>query len=67
MTNAGRLGTLGFMAPSPQRLDADRCRRRLELLAALAQAKSMRGSAPPQRARGMRLRELIATRRRTAN
>ncbi|WP_221330612.1 hypothetical protein [Actinoplanes sp. L3-i22] len=67
MTNAGRLGTLGSMSPSPQRLDAERCRRRLELLAALAQAKSARASAPPLRARDMRLRELIATRRRTTN
>jgi hypothetical protein len=55
------------MAPSSQRLDADRCRRRLELLAALAHAKSLRAFAPPQRTRGMRLRELIATRRRTTN
>ncbi|WP_436525587.1 hypothetical protein [Actinoplanes sp. HUAS TT8] len=55
------------MAPSPQRLDEDRCRRRLELLAALAHAKSVRESAPPQRVRGMRLRELIATRRRSTN
>jgi hypothetical protein len=55
------------MFPSSQRLDAERCRRRLELLAALAHAKSARASAPPLRARDMRLRELIATRRRTTN
>jgi hypothetical protein len=67
LTNAGPLGTLGNMAPSPQHLDADRCRRRLKLLAALAHAKSLRESVPPQRVRGMRLRELIATRRRTTN
>ncbi|GIF07701.1 hypothetical protein [Actinoplanes siamensis] len=67
MTNASPLGTLGTMAPTSQRLDADRCRRRLELLAALAHAKSVRESAPPQRARDLRLRELIATRRRTTN
>ncbi|MFC7530332.1 hypothetical protein [Actinoplanes sp. GCM10030250] len=66
MTNVVRLGTLGTMAPSPQRLDPDRCRRRLELLAALAQAKSPQ-SEPAQRLRGMRLRELIATRRRPGN
>ncbi|WP_179277217.1 hypothetical protein [Actinoplanes regularis] len=54
------------MAPSPQRLDAERCRRRLELLAALAHAKSVRESTPPQRVRGLRLRELIAARRRTS-
>ncbi|WP_203753108.1 hypothetical protein [Actinoplanes cyaneus] len=55
------------MAPASQRLDEDRCRRRLELLAALAHARSVRESAPPQRVRGMRLRELIATRRRATN
>ncbi|GAA2693727.1 hypothetical protein [Actinoplanes palleronii] len=52
---------------SLERLDVDRCRRRLEILAAVARAKSVRVSAPPQRVRGMRLRELIATRRRTVN
>ncbi|MBG0560897.1 hypothetical protein [Actinoplanes aureus] len=67
MTNVVRLGTLGTMAPSPQRLDPDRCRRRLELLAALAHAKSARESDPTQRLRGIRLRELIATRRRPVN
>ncbi|GLY05162.1 MULTISPECIES: hypothetical protein [Actinoplanes] len=55
------------MAPSPYRLDPERCRRRLELLAALAHAKSVRDSNPFQRVHGMRLRELIATRRRPAN
>jgi hypothetical protein len=52
------------MAPSPQRLDPDRRRRRLELLAALADAKLARERIQPQRLRGARLRELIATRRR---
>jgi len=54
------------MAPSPPRLDPDRRRRRLELLAALADAKA-RESTQPQRLRGARLRELIAARRRLAN
>jgi hypothetical protein len=67
LTNVARLGTLGTMAPSPQRLDPDRCRRRLELLAALAHAKSSRETDPSQRLRGIRLRELIATRRRPGN
>ncbi|WP_229067665.1 hypothetical protein [Actinoplanes sp. DH11] len=67
MTNVVRLGTLGCMAPSPERLDPERCRRRQELLAALAQAKSVRESDPSQRMRGLRLRELIATRRRPAS
>jgi hypothetical protein len=55
------------MAPTPQRLDPDRRRRRLELLAALADAKSARESAQPLRLRGARLREIIATRRRLVN
>ncbi|BBH65185.1 hypothetical protein ACTI_18700 [Actinoplanes sp. OR16] len=67
MTNVGTAVTLGFMAPSPERLDPERCRRRQELLAALAQAKTVRESDPSQRMRGVRLRELIATRRRPAN
>ncbi len=53
-----------LMAPFPQRLDPDRRRRRLELLAALADAKSARERTQPQRLRGARIRELIATRRR---
>jgi hypothetical protein len=52
------------MAPSPQRLDPDRRRRRLELLAALADAKSARERSQPQRLQGARIRELIANRRR---
>ncbi|MEU4239020.1 hypothetical protein [Actinoplanes sp. NPDC026619] len=66
LTDVPTVGNLGFMAPSPPRLDPDRRRRRLELLAALADAKA-RESAQPQRLRGARLRELIATRRRLAN
>jgi hypothetical protein len=67
LTNASDLGSLGCMAPSPQRLDPDRRRRRLELLAALADAKSVRGRAQPQRLRGPDLRQLIATRRRVVS
>jgi hypothetical protein len=64
LTNRVTIGNLGCMAPSPQRLDPDRRRRRLELLAALADAKSARELTQPQRLRGARLRELIANRRR---
>jgi hypothetical protein len=39
----------------------------MELLAALASAKQARQHAQPQRLRGARLRELIATRRRLVN
>jgi hypothetical protein len=64
LTNVVTVGNLGYMASSPQRLDPDRRRRRLELLAALADAKSARERTQPQRLRGARLRELIANRRR---
>jgi hypothetical protein len=64
LTKLATLGNLGSMAPSPQRLDPDRRRRRLELLAALADAKSAREHAQPGRLRGARIRELIANRRR---
>jgi hypothetical protein len=53
-----------LMSRSPQRLDPDRRRRRLELLAALADAKSVRERSQPLRLRGARIRELIAVRRR---
>ncbi|WP_189081252.1 hypothetical protein [Mangrovihabitans endophyticus] len=52
------------MPPTPPRLDPDRRRRRLELLAALADAKAAREHRHPQRLHGARLRELIAARRR---
>jgi hypothetical protein len=55
------------MARSSQRLDPDRRRRRLELLAALSDAKTARMYAQPKRLRGARLRELIANRRRLVN
>jgi hypothetical protein len=55
------------MSHTPQRLDPDRRRRRLELLAALADAKSAREHTQPLRLRGARLRELIANRRRLVN
>jgi hypothetical protein len=64
LTKADQVGNLASMASSPQRLDPDRRRRRLELLAALADAKSARELSHPQRLRGARIRELIANRRR---
>jgi hypothetical protein len=64
LTNSAALGNLCHMASSPQRLDPDRRRRRLELLAALADAKAARNYTQPVRLRGARLRELIAVRRR---
>jgi hypothetical protein len=67
LTNAREIGNLGCMAWSSQRLDPDRRRRRLQLLAALADAKSARERAQPERLRGARIRELIANRRRLVN
>ncbi len=67
LTNCRTLGTLGVMAWTEQRLDPDRNRRRLQLLAELAGAKSVRKREHPRRAQVNRLRELIATRRRLAS
>jgi hypothetical protein len=55
------------MAWTEQRLDPERSRRRLQLLAELAGAKSVREREHPRRARVDRLRELIDNRRRLAN
>ncbi|MDO3687344.1 hypothetical protein [Micromonospora sp. C28ISP2-4] len=49
---------------TPPRLDPERSRRRLQLLAELAGARAVQQRQRPQRARTERLRELIATRRR---
>ncbi|WP_170208616.1 hypothetical protein [Micromonospora pisi] len=54
------------MAWTEQRLDPERSRRRLQLLAELAGAKSVRERTQPRRVRVDRLRELIASRRRLA-
>lgn len=67
LTNGMAMGSLDYMVSSQQRLDPDRRRRRLQLLAALADAKSARERAQPERLRGARLRELIANRRRLVN
>jgi hypothetical protein len=48
------------------RLDPERSRRRLQLLAELAGARAVRQRERPQRSRTERLRQLIATRRRIA-
>jgi hypothetical protein len=54
------------MATIQQRLDPERSRRRLQLLAELAGARSLRERARPRHARADRLRDLIASRRRLA-
>ena len=52
------------MAQTLQRLDPDRRRRRLRLLAELADAKAVRDRLNPRHAQLVQLRDLIATRRR---
>lgn len=52
------------MALKLRRLDPDRRRRRLTLLAELADAKALRKRVRPQRLRADEVRELIAFRRR---
>lgn len=49
-----------------QRLDPDRYRRRIQLIAELTDAQSLRDRVAPRRARMERLRVLVAHRRRTA-
>jgi hypothetical protein len=51
---------------SLSRLDPERRRRRVQLLAELAEAQALRDRVAPRRARLDRVRELIAHRRRMA-
>ncbi|HEY0359498.1 MAG TPA: hypothetical protein VGD11_13015 [Mycobacteriales bacterium] len=48
------------------RLDPERRRRRIQLLAELAEAQALRDRVAPRRARMERVREVIVHRRRTA-
>lgn len=54
----------GFTGWAPARLDPERYRRRLQLLAELAEAQSLRDRVAPRRARVDRLREIVAQRKR---
>jgi len=54
------------MAQTLQRLDPDRRRRRIRLLAELADAKSVRDRIAPRQAYVNQVRDLIASRRRSA-
>jgi hypothetical protein len=51
---------------SLSRLDPERRRRRLQLLAELAEAQALRDRVAPRRARQDRVREIIVHRRRSA-
>ncbi|GAA5197209.1 hypothetical protein GCM10023322_67930 [Rugosimonospora acidiphila] len=55
------------MAQTLQRLDPERRRRRLRLLAELADAKAVRDRVSPRHAYVNQLRDLIAARRRSAS
>ena len=67
MTNALRLVTLSNMALRLQRLDPERRRKRLALLAERSGAKTFReGVFVARRIQADRIRDLIATRRRLA-
>jgi hypothetical protein len=55
------------MAMKLQRLDPERRRRRLAVLAELADTKLLRDRLHPRRLRAERLRELISNRRRLAD
>jgi hypothetical protein len=66
LTKSLLVGTLGVMVWTLERLDPDRRRRRLQLLAERAGAKSLRDRRRPRRLQGDRVRELIVTRRRLA-
>jgi hypothetical protein len=59
--------TLSDMALKLQRLDPDRRRRRLALLAALSDAKTHRDRVQPRRVASQQLREMLAFRRRRAD
>jgi hypothetical protein len=54
------------MALRLQRLDPERRRKRLTLLAERSGAKTHRDALPPRRIQADRIRDLIATRRRLA-
>ena len=59
-------GTLGAMGNALQRLDPDRRRRRLRLLAEISDARGVRERLAPRRATVDQIRELVANRRRAA-
>jgi hypothetical protein len=66
LTNALRFVTLGNMALRLQRLDPERRRKRLALLAERSGAKIVRTGLDPRRIQADRIREIVATRRRLA-
>jgi len=67
LTYGAAIGHAARMGWKVQRLDPERSRRRLQVLAEFAGAKAARERTQPRRLQGERIRELIATRRRLAN
>jgi hypothetical protein len=64
LTVSGARETLGVMDVTLRTLDAEQHRRRLRLLAKIAEAKAERDRIQRRRAGGAKIRELIALRRR---
>jgi hypothetical protein len=65
--NARFLGMVGDMSGQDiERLDPERRRRRIQLLAELAEARALRNRVAPRRARHERQRDFITNRRRMA-
>ena len=56
----------GMSGQDIERLDPERRRRRIQLLAELAEARALRNRVAPRRARHERQRDLITNRRRMA-
>jgi hypothetical protein len=66
LTNPRVFVTLGNMVLRLQRLDPERRRKRLTLIAKRSGAKTLREGLDPRRVQVDRIRELIATRRHLA-
>ncbi len=66
LTRPRCFGTLCRMGQMLQRLDPDRRRRRLRVLAELADAKAVRDRLAPRQVYVAQIRDLVATRRRHA-
>ncbi|WP_163572327.1 hypothetical protein [Fodinicola feengrottensis] len=60
------MSDFSMSGPSLRRLDPERYRRRVQLLAEMAEAQSLRTRVALRRARMDRLREIIAERKRIA-
>jgi hypothetical protein len=64
LTMPAIFGRLRFMAQTLHRLDPERRRRRLRVLAELADAKALRDRLVPRQVQAAQMRDLIEARRR---